>query len=59
MPSGAAHDTMNVARAVPSAMLFVPCREGISHAPEEHAEPGDAALAAAVVLAAVRARMGV
>jgi len=59
MASGAAHDTMNVARVVPSAMLFVPCREGISHAPDEHAEPGDAALAADVVLAAVRAQMGV
>lgn len=54
MPSGAAHDTMNVARAVPSAMLFVPCREGISHAPDEHAEPADAALAAEVMLAAAR-----
>lgn len=57
MPSGAAHDTMNVARAVPSAMLFVPCREGISHAPEEHAEPADAALAAEVMLAAARERL--
>ena len=58
MSSGAAHDTMNVARAVPSAMLFVPCREGISHAPEEHAEPADAALAAEVVLAASRDLLG-
>ncbi len=53
MGSGAAHDTMNVARRVPSAMLFLPCREGISHAPDEHAEPADAALGAHVVLEAV------
>ena len=57
MPSGAAHDTMNVARKVPSAMLFVPCREGISHAPDEHAEPADAALAAHVVLEAAAGLM--
>lgn len=57
MASGAAHDTMNVAKAVPSAMLFVPCREGISHAPEEHAEPDDAARAAHVVLEAVTGLM--
>jgi len=51
MASGAVHDTQLVAAAgVPSAMLFVPCRDGISHAPEEHAEPADAALAAHVCL---------
>ena len=31
MHSGAAHDTMCVADRVPSAMVFVPCRDGISH----------------------------
>jgi hydantoinase/carbamoylase family amidase len=53
MHSGAAHDTMCVADHVPSAMVFVPCRDGISHAPEEEADPADAALGAAVILAAV------
>jgi acetylornithine deacetylase/succinyl-diaminopimelate desuccinylase-like protein len=53
MPSGAAHDTMCVAPFVPSAMVFVPCRDGISHSPAEHAEPADAALAAEVVLNAL------
>jgi hydantoinase/carbamoylase family amidase len=52
MPSGAAHDTQMVARRVPSAMLFVPCRDGISHAPEESADPADAALGVEVMLAA-------
>ncbi len=55
MPSGAAHDTMCVADHVPSAMVFVPCRDGISHSPLEHAEPGDAALAAEIILNAIRA----
>jgi hydantoinase/carbamoylase family amidase len=54
MPSGAAHDTQMVARRVPSAMLFVPCRDGISHAPDESADPADAALGVQVMLAAAR-----
>lgn len=52
LPSGAAHDTMCVAGRVPAAMLFVPCRDGVSHSPREHAEPADAALATEVALAA-------
>jgi hydantoinase/carbamoylase family amidase len=56
MPSGAVHDTISVARSgVPCAMLFVPCREGLSHTPEESADPADAAIACEVVLNAVRA----
>ncbi len=55
MPSGAAHDTMCVAERVPSAMLFVPCLDGLSHTPAERAEPADAALAADVLYAAIRA----
>jgi len=54
MPSGAAHDTMCVAERVPSAMVFVPCRDGISHSPLEDASPADAALAAEIILNAIR-----
>jgi allantoate deiminase len=54
MHSGAAHDTMCVAERVPSAMVFVPCKDGISHSPEEEASPADAALAAEVMLNAIR-----
>ena len=54
MPSGAAHDTMCVADRVPSAMVFVPCRDGISHAPDEEADPSDGALAAEVIFNAIR-----
>lgn len=58
MHSAAAHDTMMVARRVPAAMGFVPCEGGISHAPEERAEPADGALAAEVILAAIQELMG-
>jgi hydantoinase/carbamoylase family amidase len=54
MVSGAAHDTMCVADRVPSAMVFVPCKDGISHHPAEEASAGDAALAAEIILNAVR-----
>jgi hydantoinase/carbamoylase family amidase len=55
MHSGAAHDTMCVAPFVPSAMVFVPCKDGISHSPLEDASPADAALAAEVMLNAIDA----
>jgi hydantoinase/carbamoylase family amidase len=54
MHSGAAHDTMSIADRVPSAMVFVPCKDGISHSPEEDANPADAALGAEVMLNAIR-----
>ena len=53
MHSGAAHDTMCVADRVPTAMVFVPCKDGISHHPAEEADPADAALAAEIILAAI------
>ncbi len=31
MLSGAGHDTMNLAKIVPSALIFIPCIKGISH----------------------------
>src|SRR5262249_35088303 len=54
MHSGAAHDTMCVAAVVPSAMVFVPCKDGISHSPLEDADPADAGLAAEIILNAIR-----
>jgi acetylornithine deacetylase/succinyl-diaminopimelate desuccinylase-like protein len=56
MFSGAAHDTMVVAQRVPSAMVFVPCRDGLSHTPLEDADPLDGALAAQVILEALTSR---
>jgi allantoate deiminase len=55
MISGAAHDTMCVAERVPAAMVFVPCRDGLSHTPEEDANPADAALGVQVMLGAISA----
>jgi acetylornithine deacetylase/succinyl-diaminopimelate desuccinylase-like protein len=54
MHSGAAHDTMSIADRVPSAMVFVPCKDGISHPPEEDANPADAALRAEIMLNAIK-----
>ncbi len=53
MISGAAHDTMYVAPRIPSAMVFVPCEDGISHSPQESADPRDAALGAEIMLNAI------
>ncbi len=50
MASGAGHDTAWMARITRSAMIFIPCRDGRSHAPEEWAENADMALGAAVLM---------
>lgn len=55
MPSGGGHDTQNVARHVPCAMVFVPCKDGISHSPDEDADPANAAVAAEVIVNAIAA----
>ncbi len=54
MPSGAGHDAMVLARHVPSAMLFVPSRGGISHSPDEYTPPEQCELGARVLTGAVR-----
>ncbi|MBQ9423357.1 MAG: M20/M25/M40 family metallo-hydrolase, partial [Pyramidobacter sp.] len=35
MPSGAGHDAMYMATLIPSALIFVPCKDGVSHSPAE------------------------
>jgi N-carbamoyl-L-amino-acid hydrolase len=54
LASGAGHDAAFVSRIAPSAMLFIPCRNGKSHTPEEWAEPDAIAAGAAVLLETVR-----
>ncbi len=50
VPSGAGHDAMIVHHAeIPSAMLFIPCREGISHQANESADPTDILLATKLI----------
>lgn len=51
--SGAGHDSAYIARVAPAAMLFVPCREGLSHNEAEHAEQAHVTAGADVLLRAV------
>lgn len=53
MLSGGGHDAGHVAALGPAAMVFVPCREGLSHAPGESADPADIAVGAEVMLRVV------
>jgi ureidoglycolate amidohydrolase len=39
MVSRAYHDSLFMARVAPTAMLFIPCRGGVSHRPDEYASP--------------------
>ena len=50
MPSGAGHDTQSFAASVPCGMIFVPCRNGKSHCPDEWIEPEQAADGCRVLL---------
>lgn len=47
--SGAGHDAMNVALIAPTGMIFIPCRQGISHNPEEYAAAEDIRIGADVL----------
>ncbi len=52
MASGAGHDAAFLSRVAPSAMVFVPCRGGRSHCPQEWSEPAQLVAGAAVMLEA-------
>jgi N-carbamoyl-L-amino-acid hydrolase len=54
LPSGAGHDGVFVALTGPIGMIFVPCLDGRSHAPEESIEPHQAADGARVLFETVR-----
>ena len=54
--SGALHDAAILAPLVPTAMLFVASRDGISHNPDEFSRTEDIAAAASVLAEAVRNR---
>jgi ureidoglycolate amidohydrolase len=43
MVSRAYHDSLFIGRIAPVAMLFIPCRNGYSHRPDEYASPDDIA----------------
>jgi N-carbamoyl-L-amino-acid hydrolase len=57
--SGAGHDACNLATRIPAAMIFVPCKDGISHNELEDAKQDDCAAGANVLLHTVLALAGV
>ncbi|SAL79206.1 allantoate amidohydrolase [Caballeronia peredens] len=57
--SGAGHDAIHLARYCPTAMVFIPCVDGLSHNEAEDALPEDVTRGANVLLHAVLARAGV
>jgi N-carbamoyl-L-amino-acid hydrolase len=54
--SGAGHDAVYAARVAPTAMIFIPCKDGISHNEIEDAQPAHVAAGANVLLHAMLAR---
>lgn len=48
--SGAGHDAMHIARIAPSAMIFIPCKDGLSHHEAESITPEQAEAGANVLL---------
>jgi N-carbamoyl-L-amino-acid hydrolase len=60
MPSGAGHDAQSLAAAgVPTGMIFVPCRRGVSHSPEEWIEQAQAAQGCQVLLRTLLSQAGI
>jgi ureidoglycolate amidohydrolase len=56
MVSRAYHDSLFISRIAPTAMLFIPCRNGVSHRPDEFASPEHIRLGT-LVLAATLGRL--
>jgi ureidoglycolate amidohydrolase len=56
MVSRAYHDSSFMARIAPIAMIFIPCRNGVSHRPDEYAAPTDI-VRGAHLLASVLAKL--
>ncbi len=56
MVSGAGHDAIYIARVAPTSMIFVPCKDGISHNEIEDARPEHLEAGANVLLHAILTR---
>ena len=54
--SGAGHDAVYVARHIPTAMIFTPCKDGLSHNEAESIEPAEAEAGCQVLFEAVIGR---
>jgi len=57
--SGAGHDAVYMARLAPAGMIFIPCKDGISHNEIEDAQPGHITAGCNVLLHAMLERAGV
>ena len=57
--SGAGHDAVYMARLAPSGMIFIPCKDGISHNEIEDAKPEHITAGCNVLLHAMLERAGV
>jgi N-carbamoyl-L-amino-acid hydrolase len=53
MVSRAYHDSLFMAQIAPIAMIFIPCRNGVSHRPDEYASPRDIAIGTQVLAQAL------
>lgn len=53
MPSGAGHDAQTMQSLCPAALVFIPSRDGVSHAPEEWSDWSDIEKGANLMLAAL------
>ena len=58
MTSRAYHDSLFMSRIAPTAMLFIPCRNGYSHRPDEYASPEDIAQGTLVLAEALATLAG-
>ncbi len=58
MLSGAGHDAMNIARVAPTGMIFVPCKDGLSHNEAESADPEHLGAGAQTLLQTLVTRAG-
>jgi ureidoglycolate amidohydrolase len=58
MVSRAYHDSLFIARISPVGMLFIPCRNGYSHRPDEYAHPDDIARGTLVLAETLAALAG-
>lgn len=54
LTSGATHDASAIADLCPISMLFIRCRGGVSHRPDEHAESDDLGAAVRAIAATLR-----
>ena len=57
--TGAGHDAVHMAMVHPTAMIFVPCKDGVSHNEIEDAKPEHLEAGCNVLLDAMLARAGV